>query len=58
MTDEDLALLQAEIDGGDTPMRRALLQPLVEKIRVVSPTRSTRLPPCQGRPRNFYRRPA
>jgi hypothetical protein len=40
LTDEDLALLQAEvrevIEGGDPPTRKALLQWLVDEIRVVS----------------------
>jgi site-specific DNA recombinase len=40
LTDEDLALLQAEvrevIEGGDPPTRKALLQSLVDEIRVVS----------------------
>lgn len=40
LTDEDLALLQAEvrevIEDGDPPMRKALLQSLVDEIRVVS----------------------
>ncbi len=40
LTDEDLALLQAEvrevIEGGDAPTRKALLQSLVDEIRVVS----------------------
>jgi len=40
LSDEDLALLVAHvrdvIEGGDPPTRRALLQSLVEEIRVVS----------------------
>lgn len=40
LTDDDLALLQAEvrevIDGGDAPTRKALLASMVEEIRVVS----------------------
>jgi hypothetical protein len=40
LSDEDLALLVAQvrevIDGGDPPTRKALLQSLVEEIRVVS----------------------
>jgi hypothetical protein len=40
LTDEDLALLQAEvrkvIEGGDPPTRKALLQSLVDETRVVS----------------------
>ncbi len=40
LSDEDLALLQAEvrevIEGGDSPTRKALLQSLVDEIRVVS----------------------
>jgi site-specific DNA recombinase len=40
LTDDDLALLQAEvrevIDGGDPPTRKALLASMVEEIRVVS----------------------
>ncbi len=40
LSDEDLALLQAQvrevIEGGDQPTRKALLQSLVEEIRVVS----------------------
>jgi site-specific DNA recombinase len=40
LTDEDLALLQAEVravvEGGDPPTRKALLQSLVDEIRVVS----------------------
>ena len=41
LSDEDLALLQAEvrevIEGGDPPTRKALLQSMVEEIRVVKP---------------------
>jgi site-specific DNA recombinase len=40
LNDEDLAILQAEvrevIEGGDAPTRKALLQSLVDEIRVVS----------------------
>lgn len=40
LSDEDLALLQVEvrevIEGGDPPTRKALLQSLVDEIRVVS----------------------
>ena len=40
LNDEDLAILQAEvrevIEGGDPPTRKALLQSLVDEIRVVS----------------------
>ena len=40
LTDDDLALLQAEvrevIDGGDTPTRKALLASMVDEIRIVS----------------------
>ncbi len=40
LSDEDLALLQAEvrevIEGGDAPTRKALLQSMVDEIRVVS----------------------
>jgi hypothetical protein len=40
LTDEDLALLQAQvrevIEGGDSPTRKALLQSLVDEVRVVS----------------------
>jgi hypothetical protein len=40
LTDEDLASLQAKvrevIEGGDPPTRKALLQSLVDEIRVVS----------------------
>ena len=40
LTDDDLALLQAQvrevIEGGDPPTRKALLQSLVDEIRVVS----------------------
>jgi exonuclease VII small subunit len=40
LTDDDLALLQAEvrqvIDDGDAPTRKALLQSMVDEIRIVS----------------------
>jgi hypothetical protein len=43
-------LLQAEvrevIEGGDPPMRKALLQSLVDEIRVVSARRSSRPSLC------------
>jgi hypothetical protein len=37
LSDEDLALLVAHVrEGGDPPTRKALLQSLVDEIRVVS----------------------